>query len=595
MMRGEAYDATKEQIQNWHPVTVRDYGYDNLIGSDCQAIVEKETFRGNLFRTPKGETIIDFGQNFSGYVHLNLHAKINQKIKLTHGETLDKDGNFTIKNFQNPAKPECKQEISYVCKEGENRYHPTKCYSGFRYVKVESDIDVTGEEFTGVALYSNMDTNIAFNSGNKMINQLVKNSLWSMKSNFVGVPTDCPTREKSGFTGDAQIFSQTAFYLMDSYPVFRSGLQDVSAAAFDNSGLRQIAPDNRKAGYFENSSGWCDAIEIIPWRIWEHFNRLEVAEQNYETMRNWMLFSINRAKETRPQNVERISNELLPYFADQGFHWGEWLEVGFDNVETTRNNMTNGEPEVATAFLSWGSKLISELALELGHNEDALFFENVSEKARLAYREAFLGSEKINTERQALYVRPLFMDLFNLNEKENATAGLADLIKRNGDKLNTGFLSTGEICRVLTDNGQNEKAYDLLLQTDYPGWLYAVTKGATTVWERWDGINENGEARDSLNHYAYGAVTGWLVDRSAGITIKKDDIIIRPFPDERIKHLNVTYDSPVGRIGSKWVYNADTIEFEIEVPTGKVAQIILPDGTKEAKETGIWKFIIKRM
>lgn len=593
MMRGEEYDATKESIQNWYPVTTSNYGFSNLIGSDCQPIVEKESFNGKLLKTPLGETVIDFEQNFSGYVQLKVIAKKNQKITLTYGETLDENGNFTVKNFQNPAKPECKQEVSYVCKEGENIYHPTKCYFGFRYLKVETDVDITGEEFTGIAVYSDMETNIVFNSGDKMINQLFNNSLWSMKSNFVGIPTDCPTREKSGFTGDAQIFSQTAFYLMDSYPVFRSWLQDVSAAAFDNGGLRQIAPDNRKAGYFENSSGWCDAIEIIPWRIWKHFNRLEVAEQNYETMKNWMMFSINRAKETRPQNLERVSKELLPYFADQGFHWGEWLEVGSNNVETTRNNMMNGEPEVATAFLSWGSKLISELALELGNKEDYLFFGEVSKKAKQAYREAFLKGKKIKTERQALYVRPLFMELFESEEREIAAKQLADLIENNHNKLNTGFLSTGEICRVLTDNGQNKKAYDLLLQSDYPGWLYPITKGATTIWERWDGINEKGEARDSLNHYAYGAITGWLIDRSAGINIENGKIIIQPFPDERIRNIDVKYNSPVGRVGSKWAYTSNKIEFEIEVPTGKVAQIILPDGRTELKDTGVWKYSVK--
>lgn len=592
-MRGEEYDATKEEIINWHPVIVQDYGYQNLLGSDCQPICAHEHFKAKLIKTPRNETVLDFGQNFSGYVEFTIVARKNQKMVLTHGETLDKDGNFTIHNFQNPSKPDCFQRVTYICKEGDNYFRPTKCYFGFRYVKVETEMMITGEEFTGVAIYSDMQETCQFSCGNKEVNQLFQNSLWSMKSNFIGVPTDCPTREKSGFTGDAQVFCHSALYLMDSYPVFRQWLQELSAAAFPDGGLRQIAPDHRKPGYFENSSGWCDAIEIIPWRLWKRFDTLEVAEQNYEAMKNWLMFCLERAKVTRPENLNRVSEELLPYFNDQGFHWGEWLEPGADVRETTMNNMMNGEPEVATAYLAYGCRLIAELAQALEKTEDALFFKDAANKARAAYRQGFLSDGAVNSKRQCLYVRPLALGLFEEEQRIAAARELAGLIKENGDHLNTGFLSTGEICRVLTDNGQASTAYDLLFQPECPGWLYPIKKGATTIWESWDGITSEGTIHDSLNHYSYGAITGWLIDRVCGINVEQRTIRLQPHPDERLGYARSEYDSPIGKVCCGWKYIENNIEIEIQIPCGCAAEIILPDGSKEKKGSGIWKWLLQ--
>lgn len=590
LMQGEEYDARKNRITDWHPVKTQDYGYKNLIGSDCQPICAKERFKAKLFTTPSGEQLLDFGRNFAGYVEFKINAQEGQKLILTHGETLDREGNFTIENFQNPRKPECYQRITYICKNGENNYRPTKCYFGFRYVKIETEIPVTGHEFEGVAIYSDMEQTSYFSCGNDEVNKLFDNSLWSMKSNFIGVPTDCPTREKSGFTGDAQIFCDTALYLMDSYPVFRQWLQEISASAFEDGGLRQVAPDNRKPGMFEKSSGWCDAIEIIPWKIWKLKSLTETAEQNYKAMKNWMKFSLNRGKETRPENRDRISQELLPYFIDQGFHWGEWLEPDSDAKADIKNIFLNGEPEVATAFLSYGSRLFSELANALDEKEDAEFWLDVSKKARAAYREAFLPEGRVESKRQCLYVRPLALDLLEEDEKVGVAAALADNIRRNKNHLNTGFLSTGEICRVLTDNGQTSCAYDLLLQSECPSWLYPVRKGTTTVWECWDGIREDGSVHSSFNHYAFGAVCGWLIDRVCGINIENKKIRIQPYPDRRLGYAKAQYNSPLGKIKSGWEYRENKLEIHVEIPCGSTAELVLPNGEKKVIEAGKWNY-----
>lgn len=592
MHRGEEYDATKAATKTWHPVSIRKYGYDNLIGSDCQPITHKERFKGKLLTTPAGEMVIDFGQNFAGYVELNIVATGGESVIMVHGETLDEEGNFTIANFQNPRKPECYQQVTYICKLGENKYHPTKCYFGFRYVKIETEIDITGEEFTGIAIYSDMEELSEFTCGNEDVNQLFRNTLWSMKSNFVGVPTDCPTREKSGFTGDAQIFCQTALLLMDSYPVFREWLKDLSASAFADGGLRQVAPDHRKPGYFENSCGWCDAIEIIPWQLWKMCGSLEAAEGIYDTMKGWLDFNLKRAMTTRPENEARIEKELLPYFLDTGFHWGEWLEPGCDTTQTTKNHMMHGEPEVATAYLAYGCNLMAELADALDKKDDAKYFAHAAVMAKKAYKAAFVPERTIISERQCRYVRPMALRLLDGDEYHAAAKALALNIDQNKQHLNTGFLSTGEICQVLTKYGQHKSAFDLLLQTQCPGWLYEVQKGATTIWECWDGIDEEGKVKNSLNHYAYGAVVGWLINSVCGINLCDGKITLQPHPDARLGHASAEYKSYLGKIGCGWRYQEDGLLVEVEIPCGSAATIILPDGTYEIREAGRWVFAL---
>lgn len=576
LMRGEEYDACKH-IGHWHSVSVCEYKYENVIPTDCPPIVEHEHFPAKLFTTPVGEKVLDFGQNFAGYVEFRFdHVAAGRKIVLTHGETLNEEGNFTIANFQNPAKPECFQRITYICRDGENRYRPTKCYFGFRYVKVEAEFPVTEDMFTGIAVYSDMREICTFRCGSGLVNRLFQNVCWSMKSNFVGLPTDCPTREKSGFTGDAQIFCDTAITLMDSYPVLDNWLGDVAAAA-GNGIFRQVAPDGRKPGYFENSPGWCDAIELVPWRMWKRSGDTAYIERHYGAMKDWLDFCIERAKQTRPENQGCLRPDLMDYFADAGFCWGEWLEPGADTRAETMAHMMHGEPEVATAYLSYGCRAMSEMAQAIGRTEDAEYYGSVAEKAKEAYREAFLP---IHSTRQCCYVRPIFMSLLTEEEKIEAAGKLAVLISQNSSHLNTGFLSTGELCRVLTDYGQTKTAYDLLLQESCPSWLYPVTKGATTVWERWEGIDEQGKPTDSLNHYAYGAVAAWLIDSVCGIRVEQGKIIIAPHPDKRLCFAEAAYDSPLGVIRAAWRYEGDRIVFEGLVPEGCKAEFVFPDKMK---------------
>ena len=590
MMAGEEYDARKEQITDWHGVKIENFGYSNLIGVDNVPMRRKEKFAAKLITTPAGEKVLDFGQNFAGYVELDITAKAGDEIILTHGETLDKDGNFTIENFQ-ARKCRTEQRVHYICKDGRNTYHPTKCYFGFRYVKVETSLPIDGSEFTGIAVYSDMRQTGFFECGVQEVNQLFSNALWSMKSNFVDVPTDCPQREKSGYSGDCQAYIRTAVYLMDCYSVYAKWIREQAATQGKDGFIRQVAPYAGKRHYADAGAAWCDSLEIVPYYLWKAYNDPALGEEIYENMKAWIGYELKKASKTRFSNRKLLPKELKPYLLDKGFLWGEWLEPGSDVVAYTRDIMFHGDPEVGTAYLYHGCCILKEFAQLLGKTEDAAFFADAAEKAKQAYRYVYTENGMVKDSlRQCRYVRPIALELLNENEKKANAAVLAQKIKDNGNKLNTGFLTTNQLCRVLTEQGQTETAYDLLLQRECPGWLYPVSKGATTIWETWDGIKEDGTCYNSFNHYSYGAIVGWLIECACGIRVSDGKITIQPHPDKRLGHAGAVYDSPFGAIKSAWKYDEDALEIKVTVPCNGEADVILPNGENHHLTAGEYVF-----
>ena len=280
MELGECFDARREEIRDWHGVILRDYGFATLAPTESVPIVEQERFPGKLIRTPNGETVIDFGQNLAGYTEIRVTAKAGQRITLWHGETLDENGIFTQKNFdpgdrnKNGGIP---QKIEYICKDGVNVYKPHFCLFGFRYAKVETMVDLSEASFTAIAVYSRMEQTGFFTCGNAEVNQLFHNSLWSMRSNFCDIPTDCPTRERAGWTGDAGAFAPTAVYLMDCYPVLRKWLGECRLAQGEDGLVRNIAPINDAGGMISNllqgSAGWGDACVLVPWALYQAYGK----------------------------------------------------------------------------------------------------------------------------------------------------------------------------------------------------------------------------------------------------------------------------------------------------------------------------------
>mgnify|MGYP002511786727 CR=1 FL=1 len=645
MQQGEVVDARLEEIREYHGVRTADFGVENLVCSNCVPIVEAERFTGKLLKTPNGETVIDYGQNLAGYVEFTVNAHAGERIVLTHGESLDENGNFTAENFQDRKRHKeggTKQQVVYLCKEGENHYKSKFTVWGFRYAKVETEADLTDAVFTSIAVYSRMERLGYFTCSDQNVNRLVENSIWSQKSNFCDVPTDCPTRERAAWTGDMGVFAETGIYLEDCYPVIRKWLGECRLNQYEDGKVANIAPKNNNPSFFTKmlagSVGWGDACIIVPYVLYKRYGDVRILEENYDMMRKWFAYLESRAGKKEQQGgmpanppqipeeyrtvVDRMPanppqipeeyrsvvagmpkeklaeltekfrqtggaakenpNPYADYAIEQGVDYGEWCEP---DVEST-SAMGKPQSKVATAYFARSGRMLAEIAGILGREEDAAGYSEIAGKAKLAFWHLATENGRIRSDRQAEYVRAVSFDLLDEEEKRQAAADLNELVARNDYHLNTGFLSTPSLCGVLAEHGYVETAYRLLLQDTMPSWLYAVKKGATTIWENWDGINEKGEVKASLNHYSYGAVCGWLFSGVCGIRLERGHIVIQPTPHSLLQYAKASYLSPVGEIVSGWRYEGERLIYEIEIPAGVWAEVILPDGRRESLEAG---------
>lgn len=593
MQQGEIYDARKEILTSWHEVKVQDFEITHFKGSNSVPVVEQERFAGKIMITPNGETVIDYGQNLAGYVEFTVDAKEGQTLIMTHGESLDENGNFTIENFQDRKRHkegEIKQRVELICRNGRNHYKSKFTIWGFRYAKIETDIDLATATFTSIAVYSNMEQTGSFQCSNEDVNQLVCNSIWSMKSNFCDMPTDCPTRERAAWTGDMGIFIETGLFFADCYPVVRKWLSECRLNQYDDGKLAIIAPPNNPmsqyAGMLASSVGWGDASIIVPYTLYKRFNDVRILEENYEMMQGWYGFLENRAKKINEQNTIEKENPYAMYTIDSGVDFGEWCEPGVSAMAA----MSKPQYKVATAYFARSGRMLAEIAEVLGRSEDAAHYRDTAENAAKAFHFVATDNGKIHSDRQAEYVRAIAFDLLSEEEIKAAAAELNGKIIENDYHLNTGFLSTPSLCSVLAEYGYQETAYRLLLQDTMPGWLYEVKKGATSIWETWDGINEKGEVSASLNHYSYGAVCGWLFAGVCGIQVENDRIKIAPQPHQLLGYAKAVYQSSMGEIVSAWKYEQGQFFYEITVPANAKAEVCLPDGRHEFVTTGVHHF-----
>jgi alpha-L-rhamnosidase len=316
-----------------------------------------------------------------------------------------------------------------------------------------------------------------------------------------------------------------------------------------------------------------------------------LTKEYYPVIKKWVEYLIKRAQKTKLFNRKSLPREHRQFILDCGWMWGEWLEPGQDSTKYMKELILHNDPEVGTAYLYYDSMIAMKMAKRLGQDEDAKFFENYAARVKTAYREVFAPDGKIKEQkRQCRYVRPLFMNLLDGDENQKNAGKLAELIKENGNRLNTGFLSTHELCRVLTKNGHSKTAYDLLLQEEQPGWLFAVKKGCTTIPESWNCFDEKGKPERSFNHYSYGAIVGWLIDGCAGINVADAKIEIAPNPDARLQYAKAVYESPLGRIVSEWKYVGGKVIYHMEIPANVTAMIRIPGQDEVQVTSGVYDF-----
>lgn len=626
LKEGEIYDARLEMpgwcsagfdAQTWQGVRTVKHPKDVLVASMGVPVRRKETFRPTVLKTPNGETVLDFGQNLAGVVHFKVRGPRGTIIRLRHGESLDKDGNFTVTHLFARGVPDLDknpfQEVRYTLKgDGMEEYEPRFTVHGFRYVKVEGyPGEINPDDFYSVAIYSEMPPTGTFECSDTLITQLHQNTEWSMKSNFLDLPTDCPQRERAGWTGDAQIFTPSASFLMDTRTFFRKWLRELTLEQFPSGMVGNFVPNPYRltqegfAGVLvklDGSSGWGDVATMMPWALYQAFGDIQFLESQYESMKAWVDYLQKRArrknwsKNFNPGiilNRERRARQRFIW--DTNYHWGEWLEPGEDLGSNMAVGVIKrvllGAPVVATAYFAHSARILAQAAELLGRVDDAQTYHALADQVKDAYIAEFIGKDgRITPDKQASYARVLAFDLAPTELKPAIVEHLVRLIRATDNHIGTGFLSTVFLCHVLAENGRLDVAYELLTQKTSPSWLYAITKGATTIWETWDGIKPDGTPNASLNHYSPGAVINFLHRKVAGIEAAKPGykrIRIHPMPGGGLTSAKATYESVNGLIISEWETENGKMRMNVTIPANTRATIILPGAVVNAvTETG---------
>ena len=564
-------------------------------------VTEHERLLARLVKTPAGKNVLDFGQNIAGYVSFSLTARAGQTIRLRFGELLDEQGEFTQKNIQcaNKRITTPLQQVIYTCKEGRNDYKTTFAIFGFQYVLVETDLEIHPENFTAIAVYSDMEQTGWFESSNKLLNRFVENTVWSAKNNHADLPTDCPTRERHGWAGDAQIFCSTASYLFDYKTMAEKFLNDMYDWQRENGCLPQIAPEGGVDGYMKwmnGSVGWADAGVIMPYVLWKQYRDQSILERRYDGMKRYAEFMMRRCgKWGGPfaRSVD-IHGEAKRYLVNRGQAYDEWAEPQ-DIYEMHFMDFAGPHPEVSTAYTAYIMDLMVKIAKELGKTEDIPQYRQYRDGCRKAYQ-AMVKTRKfsLDTDRQARLVRPLAFNLLDESQTEFAKKRLLEALEHYGWRLGTGFLSTPLILDVLAETDL-EAAYRLLENEEIPGWLSMPKNGATTIWESWEGDKAKGSGVASLDHYSKGAVCRWLFDTMCGIRVDGENhFIIAPRPGGHFTRARAVYASVYGRVESGWEKDEHGIGYRIVIPANCTAAVTLPDQETVVLSAGTHTFLRKR-
>ncbi len=551
---GIRYNASFTPVFKYKAKTAKDNSQTILIPQEGETVKIQERLKvKNVIITPKGETVLDFGQNMTGCLEFTVIAKKGQRVAFSFGEILDKKGNFYNANYR-----KAKAMYKYTCKNGKQTYMPTLTFYGFRYVRVDAyPGDIDPESFTAVVIHSELKRTGHIESSDPLINQLFSNIIWGQKGNFLDIPTDCPQRdERLGWTGDAQVFVRTASYNYNVLRFFKKWLNDMKAEQYEDGAVPDFIPSiyPRKPRI---STAWSDAIAICPWQCYLTYGDTEILENMFESVRRW---------------VDYITEKTTkPYLWFGGDHYADWLELGGKYGKfkgPTRDDL------VASAYYANTVKLLVKMGKVL--KKDVSGYQELHKNIRTAFIREFHDEFRTQTE----HVMAL---QFELTDNPRAVAdSLAALIHKQGDIIQTGFVGTPYILHVLSRYGHTELAYTLLLRKEYPSWLYPICKGATTIWEHWDGIKPDGDIwpakMNSFNHYAYGAVGDWMYGVMAGINTVEDapgfaKVCFAPLPDSRIDWFKAEIDTAFGKVTSHWWHENGRVRYEIITPVESVAVI----------------------
>jgi len=581
---GETYDARLEQNgwnfplfddSKWRSVTAIEYDKSVLMSQTGCKVKEIEKISAKeIIHTPQGDTVINFGQNLTGWVHFKVKGKAGECVVLNHFEVLDANGNVYLDNLR-----KAKQTVTYTLKGGkEETFHPSFTFQGFQYIKItEYPGRIELKNFEAVAVHSNMKPTGTFECSNSDINQLQHNILWGLKGNFVDIPMDCPQRnERLGWTGDAQIFCRTASYLMNTYTFFSKWLKDVAADQTTEGGVPHVVPDiltgKSDTDWLvsqgsHSAAAWADVAVIMPWTLYLTFGDTKILKEQYASMKAWIDFMCSHANGVI-WNYKLQFGDWVALDAQEGSYFG-----------ATPNDLT------CTAYYAYSTQLFAKICRILGKTEEYKKYSSLHQKIVMGFQKAFFTQNgELMARTQTAHIIVLYFHLVPEQFIEKTVNTLLQLLDEHGGHLVTGFVGTPYFCHVLSQNGHTKDAYDLLLKEDFPSWLYQVKAGATTVWEHWDGIKPDGTMwspdMNSFNHYAYGAIGEWLYRSVAGVEIDEDKAgykhaIIYPHIGGGLSYVHADYASIYGDISVSWKVNGDSVSLDVTVPHNTTATVTL--------------------
>lgn len=566
---GETYDA-RVAVEPSAGVAVLPFETSILIPHETTPVRELSPLPPiRTWTDEAGRTIHDFGQNLGGYVAFSVIGDEGARVEVEHAEILDQDGQFYNGNYRT-----AQSRLDYILAgQGEEHYRPYFTFQGFRYARVTITGNARITHIESVPISSVTEAKASFTSGNALVDRLVLNTLWSQRSNFIEVPTDCPQRdERLGWTGDAQVFAGTACYLADAQDFLTKWIRDVMADQREDGAVSHVVPDPTRLqpehypGFY-GSTGWGDAIAIVPWQLYLHYGDKGILKETLPSMVKWVDFvwSISDGPIVSPPRQ----------WGDRGFSFGDWLQPGGPSAKPLP---TIGDDAAATIYLFITSSLIARIAGILGEDQIARRMQGIADAVKSAFaREFVTASGRLAYDDQTSYALAFLHDLIPPEHVEAAKRYFKATIARSEGRIGTGFIGTPALLPALVKIGEPGIAADVFLQEDVPGWLYQVKMGATTIWERWDAIAPDGSIynpqMNSYNHYAYGAVCQWLLEGVAGFRPDPEEpgfatIIFEPTIVPELSPVAASHDSPRGTIRAGWTVEGDRVRYEVEVPRG---------------------------
>ena len=573
---GEKYDARREMKnwaspgfdeRDWEEVEILNHSTELLVASNGLPVrAIKEIKPIEIITTPKGEVVLDMGQNMVGYVRMKVEGKKGDRVKLQFAEVLDKNGNFYTKNLR-AAKA---TDIYTLKGGGEEIYEPYFTFHGFRFVKLEGyPGELTKDNITGIVIHSDMKATGQFSCSDPLINQLQSNIQWGQRGNFLDIPTDCPQRdERVGWTGDAQVFSMTAAFNFGVAPFYSKWLEDLALDQLPDGEVPNVVPDilqDKKSG----ATGWADAAVIVPWTVYRAYGDERILEEQYSSMKAWVYYMKKHAGEDYLWNQRR-------------HQWGDWLS--FNSTSPAYPGAYTETDLIATAYFNYSTSILAKIARILGKEEDANEFEALAGNIKDAFvKEYITPNGRLVSHTQTAYAMALSFDLIPEKLRNKAAGHFASEVEKFGH-LTTGFLGTPLLCSTLSSIGRDDLAFMLLNRKNFPGWLYPVTQGATTIWERWDTQKPDGtiiEGMNSFNHYAYGAIGEWLYTHVAGLSIDDKNpgykhILFHPHPGGGLTHAKAKIESMYGPVKSDWRIVNDKFIYEVSLPANTRGTVTLP-------------------